>query len=242
MNRMRLIFLVSGLAIMGAGAGFIAWLRAAQELGQPGVRVVELPGTNRLDIAFPETALGRPLKRVPPTEMEMAMMPDDTSLGRAVFEAGDGFGCAISVVLMGTDRTSLHRPQICLTGQGWRLDLAESQDTSIKIDRPHAYELPVRRLLGTKQVETENGLETFRAVFVYWFVADEAITNQDWERMLWMANGLMTRGVLQRWAYVAYYSYCRPGQEEETWRRMSELVADTVPEFQIATRPGGEGQ
>ena len=56
--------------------------------------------------------------------------------------------------------------------------------------------------------------------------------------MLWMAGDLVTGGVLQRWAYVAFYSVCLPGQEEPTYARLEELISATTPEFQLATRAG----
>lgn len=239
MKGRKLALLLSGLGIIGLSVGFISWLSAAQTLGKPGIRTAEIPGTNRLEIVFPEKALGISLKRMEPGENEINWLPADTSIGRRGYFAEDGFGCVMSVVLMGGDRTSIHRPQICLTGQGWALDPNENEETSIEIESSRGYELPVRKLVGTKEVKTERGPVTYKAVFVYWFVEQERVTNQDLERMVWMAGDLMTRGVLQRWAYVACYSYCLPGQEDATYARMKEFIADVVPGFQTATGKTG---
>ena len=40
-------------------------------------------------------------------------------------------------------------------------------------------------------------------------------------------------GVLQRWAYVSYFSVCEPGQEDATFARMEKLIAASVPAFQL---------
>ena len=241
MNRSKLTLLLAGLGIIGLSLGFISWLSAAQALGEPGVRTAEISGTNRLEIVFPDEALGVPLKRMEPGENELAFLPADTSLGRCGYSAEDGFGCVVSVVLMGTDRTSIHRPQICLTGQGWALDPNRSEHVTIAIERPHRYALPVRKLVGTKSVQTEEGAATYKAVFVYWFVEEDRLTSKDWERMLWMAGDLVTQGVLQRWAYVACYSICLPGQEDAVYARMEEFIADFVPGLQTAAGPPDEG-
>ena len=74
-------------------------------------------------------------------------------------------------------------------------------------------------------------------VFVYWFVADGELTAQHRQRMWWMARDLLTRGVLQRWAYVSCFSACPPGQEEATYARMREWIAAAVPQFQRAAGP-----
>jgi hypothetical protein len=54
----------------------------------------------------------------------------------------------------------------------------------------------------------------------------------------WMPRDLLLHGLLERWAYVSYFSACRPGQEEATYARMKKLIAETVPEFQLVPRPG----
>ena len=239
MNRRRWILLSAGLAMMAIGSGFIVWLRAAQTLGAPGVRVAAVPGTKRVEIVFPDETLGRLLIKEEATPVELGNLPKDTTIGRRLFLAEDGFGAMFTVVLMGADRTSIHRPQICLTGQGWSIDSASSEETSIAMEKPHPYLLPVQKLVLTKEVKaTSGGSATHRAVFVYWFVAEDRLTNQNWERMLWMAGDLVTRGVLQRWAYVACYSICLPGQEDATYERLKEVISATTPGFQVATAPG----
>ena len=157
MNRRRWILLSAGLAMMAIGSGFIVWLRAAQTLGEPGVRVAAVPGTNRVEIVFPEETLGRPLIKESAKPVELGNLPKDTTIGRRLFLAEDGFGAMFTVVLMGADRTSIHRPQICLTGQGWSIDSASGEETSIAMEKPHRYRLPVRKLVLSKEVMTKAG-------------------------------------------------------------------------------------
>jgi len=138
---------------------------------------------------------------------------------------------------MGRDRTSIHKPQYCLTGQGWRIDRSET--SAIRIDRPRSYDLPVMKLTATGMQETAAGEKIVaRGLYVYWFVADRELTADHLQRMWWMARDLMRNGTLQRWAYVACFSVCLPGQEEATYQRMKEFIAASVPEFQLTT--GGD--
>jgi hypothetical protein len=74
-----------------------------------------------------------------------------------------------------------------------------------------------------------------RAVYVYWFVADGEVTASHNQRMWSMARHLLTRGELQRWAYISCLAYCLPGQEDDTYARMEELLKAAVPQFQLAT-------
>jgi hypothetical protein len=141
---------------------------------------------------------------------------------------------------MGSDRTSLHKPQFCVEGAGWHIDKSASRQEAVPVERPFRYNLPVMKLLATKQIEYEGQVQTFRGIYVYWFVADDAYTAQHWQRMWWMARELFHTGVLQRWAYVPCWAICLPGQEEATFERMKKFIADSVPEFQLTPKPPGQ--
>jgi hypothetical protein len=47
-----------------------------------------------------------------------------------------------------------------------------------------------------------------------------------------LALNVLRTGVLQRWAYVSYFSVCEPGREDAAFARMERLIAASVPEFQ----------
>ena len=98
-------------------------------------------------------------------------------------------------------------------------------ETSIAVDKPHPYRLPVRKLVATKELKTETGAPRLSGLCLsIGLLRTTRVTNQDWERMVWMAGDLVTKGVLQRWAYVACYSVCLPGQEDATYERLKEVI------------------
>jgi hypothetical protein len=88
------------------------------------------------------------------------------------------------------------------------------------------------RNIGKGQIIPVSG------IFLYWFVADGHLTPYHGERMWLMARDLFTRGFLQRWAYVASYSICNPGQEDRLLERMKNFLATAVPQFQTTTGAG----
>ena len=57
--------------------------------------------------------------------------------------------------------------------------------------------------------------------------------------MWWMAQKLLTTGVLQRWAYISCFAVCLPGQEDALFEHMKRFIAASVPEFQLVPKPGG---
>jgi hypothetical protein len=234
MNRQKTcLFVVTALLIVGA-AGVLVRLKAGQRLGDPGLRVRPAAEGAGLQIDLPAHVLQCESTVIPASEEERATLPKDTTISKRYYKLPDGFEALLTVVMMGTDRTSIHKPQFCLTGQGWKIERTEQ--TSIRVERPHPYDLPVMKLTSTKLVPVGDGRQVpRRGIYVYWFVADGQVTAQHWQRMWWMARDLVQKGVLQRWAYVSYFAHCAPGEEEATYRRLAQLIAATVPEFQRAT-------
>ncbi len=237
--------LISVVLLVGSASGFLASWRTIQKLGEPGVKVVDEPiydeKGNRAatNSAFlPERVLDYSSELVPITRLELGWLPKDTTYGRRYYRSPDGLEMLISVVLMGADRTSIHKPQYCLPGQGWNINSSESGITSVRIERPQPYDLPVMKLMTTASRDKPDGQKTVvRGIYVYWFVADGELTADHVQRTWWMARDLVCTGRLQRWAYVGCFATCLPGQEEPTFVRMKQFIAAAVPEFQSASGP-----
>ena len=233
----------AALLLMGICAIAVARLQSMQRLGTPGVKVVErnvyrddgeIVSTNV--VALPETVLNFESKDIPVAKVVSDWLPKDTVYGQRSYVAPDGFWTQATVVLMGADRTSIHKPEYCLTGQGFQTQQIE-RDT-IQILEPHSYSLPVVKMTVQREVTMPDGRKVPQsALYVYWFVADEQLTADHNERMLWMARDLVTRGIMQRWAYVSCFSACAPGQEGATYARIREWISAAVPRFQLTTGP-----
>jgi hypothetical protein len=229
--RRKSLMLVAALALMASTGGLLAHLRAHQKLGQPGVKTRPLD-EQRLEVLLPEEVADYTSQEKSVDDTTRGTLPKDTSFGQRLYQAPDGFRARINVVLMGSDRTSLHKPQFCVRGQGWRID--SSQKDVVRMTRPRAYDLPVTELrLSEEKPGTYDGLH---GVYVYWFVADGEYTREHWQRMWWMARDLMRTGVLQRWAYINYFAPCLPGQEQATFERIKKLIAATAPDFQLTPK------
>jgi len=234
MNKQKWIMFATVLVLIGASAAVLAQFKANQKLGQPGVKTSPIAGSRNLRVDLPESLPGYKSEEVETPAIVMETLPKDTSYGQRRYQAADGFQAVLNVVLMGADRTSLHKPQFCLKGAGWTIDRTEM--TTVPIERPHHYALPVIKLTTTKQLVIEGRPVTARGIYVYWFVADKAISGEPsgFVRMWSLAKHLMRTGELQRWAYVTCFVVCQPGDEEAAYKRMQELLAASVPEFQPA--------
>ena len=239
MKKQAQLILVVVLLLIGLCAGLLLRLQAGQKLGKPGVKVVDQPihnpkgkiaGTNRVDL--PVEVAGAKSDLVPITDMELNWLPKDTTFGRRIYRGTDGFEALISVVLMGTDRTSIHKPEYCLLGQGWQIE--KDERVTLPMTKPHPYELPIRKMtLHLNYKQKDGQIVPIKGLYVFWFVADNQLTAEHGDRMWRMAKDLLHKGVLERWAYVTYFAQCMPGQEDAAFNRLKDFIANSVPEFQI---------
>jgi hypothetical protein len=203
------------------------------------VKTRPIVGSSNVEVLLPQHVLGFLSEAIPVDAIVTNVLPKDTSYGQRRYVSFDSnFSAQVSVVLMGADRTSLHKPQFCLTGQGWTINKTEVD--KIPMQRPFAYDLPVIKLSVRGQFKVEGREVQASGIYVYWYVADGAMSASPsgYDRMWSIARDLVSTGVLQRWAYIAYFVTCAPGQEEQAYARLKELIAVSTPDFQLVPKTG----
>ena len=220
------------LALIAGTAGALTWLRAHQRLGAPGLKAVAIPGSVQMRLELPERVLNFTSTNVPTAEVVLGYLPKDTSYAQRFYTATNGMWVMGNLILMGADRTSIHRPDYCLPGQGWQI--REKTEVRLPIADATPYELPVYKWVVSKTVPTPNGTQqTVSGLYVFWFVTKNQATASFPAMLKSMLLHQLTTGVMQRWAYVSYFTVCLPGQEDATFAQMKELIAASVPEFQL---------
>ena len=230
---------IAALTLMAAAAGSLRWLKDRVRMGEPGVRIVGLPllsQAGRLatsnSVSLPASLPGyrSQLDAIP--ELELSFLPPDTTFGRRSYQGVESLPpISASVVLMGADRTSIHRPEYCMTGIGWQI----LQQTIRRIEVPGwpPGSLEVQRFDMTRTVEREDGRQvTINGVYVFWFVADGIRTASHSARQWQMVRDILSKGRSPRWAYISFFSLSEPGAEEVTFERMSRLIAAAVPDIE----------
>lgn len=246
MNRHSRVISISAAVIILATAWFLGGWAKRQRLGEPGLRVVASPvygievsreATNTFlvgsnSIYLPEQVMDYQSYPNPITKQVWDWLPKDTTYGQRIYRDTNGFQIYATAVLMRTDRTTIHQPQYCLTGQGW--GTVSEEQTTIEMEKPVRYDLPITKMKLKKAYRAQDGQDReVAAVLVYWFVADNQLTADHRQRMWWMARDLLRSGVLQRWAYVLQFSICQPGEEDATFARLSQFIRASVPEYQL---------
>ena len=200
--------------------------------GGVGVRLAE-GGNDPVELpAFVGTEwIGR---RTEVTAVEREILPKDTGFSRRNYvNVGDGrHGVFVSIVLSGKDRTSIHRPELCLVGQGWTI--GDTREVMFEVEGGEGW---TATLLETEMVEPRSG-RRIPARVAYWFVSSEAATATHWGRFFHDAWNRL-RGRADRWAYVLVQTDATDG-DEAALARMREVVAGTLAEVVVVRRKMGE--
>ena len=232
------LFSLAALMIVTAG-GALFVVKHHQKWSSPGVRV----STGNLVLDDGKT-ISTNIVDLPPSiggfdsetgilgRMEIEGLPSDTTFGRRHYRGPDGFETTLSVVLMGSDRTSLHPPRYCIEGQG--CSIQKMEQVSIPIQKPVPYDLPVSKVSISKQIEKDGQKFVVNGVYLFWYVSESSI-RAEYNSSLWtMLDSLLRGRAMDRWAYISCFSLCRSGDEAQTFARMKQFVAESVPEFQVS--------
>jgi hypothetical protein len=246
MNFGKWVSFAVALGMIGATAGYLAKIGRTHRLGNPGVRVgrrVIYDDNGKVaaqqSVILPDEIMGELADSQPITTVELTGLPKDTTFGRSYYHGANG-NVLVSVVLMGTDRTSIHQPQYCLEGQAWHIERTEQ--VLLPIDRPFPYELPAMKLTASRVLYGEHHeVKIIRGIYVYWFVTADKIAPDEGTRLWSIARTMVEKGELERWAYIAYFVTCLPGQEKVTYGHLERFIRASVPDFQVvAGKPSGQ--
>jgi len=206
-------FLALGLVCLSAVC--LAWLGTRVAPMKAGIPLDDA-GLNPRDLpAFPIGDWAG--KRLQPGDFERQTLPADTGYARRLYLPGGDQRRAVlvSIVLSGRDRSSLHRPDICLTGQGW----------TILSDTPHSFRIGARGL-PCSVLELEHsgvgGTQAQRGLVAYWYVGPQGIVPDNLKRLSRDVLGRLS-GRSDRWAYVLLQTEMPDGREEALGRIRSLL-------------------
>ena len=186
--------LVIVVAILGGGIALTALTSNVSKISEPGIKMLDgepfLPETAGHWTGSKQTGL---------TDEERTILPADTGGSRRIYTDKQGHEIYCSIVLAGRDVTSIHRPELCLKGQGWQLAAARTVEISTPAAQGGA--LHVSRMDATRAMTGEGRNFPLRSEFVYWFVGKDRTTPHHWQRILWTTKDRVLHNRNHRWAY-----------------------------------------
>ena len=208
---------------------FLAHLSSSIGHGAAGVRL-SADGANPVELpAFVGTEwIGR---RTDVSPVEREILPADTGFSRRTYVSlqDKSHSVFVSIVLSGRDRTSIHRPELCLVGQGWNIADAAVHAFTWR-DRTKA---PVQATILHTTLVAPVSNRKIQALVAYWFVSADVVVATHWQRFLHDAWNRVRHGRVDRWAYVLVQADSLDG-ETAALARMQAVLDETLPVFQVA--------
>jgi exosortase len=170
-------------------------------------------------------------KRTEVTSVEREILPADTGFSRKLYVpvSNPAQSVFVSVVLSGRDRTSIHRPELCLVGQGWTI--LDSTPHQFGYPAPVGGVFPATLLRTQRSILTPRGRETSPDLVAYWFVSSERIAPTQWSRFTADAWNRLFHLRADRWAYVLLQTSARDG-EAAALQRLQTVLDQVLPAFQ----------
>lgn len=151
---------------------------------------------------------------------EKKTLTSDAILSRKFYSLNkDEHGFMVSAVIAGKDRSSLHPPQWCLPGQGYKILNEEllqikSSNTSYSV-----------MLMTLHPPDETNQPGSYNSVlYAYWFAGYKKETANHLIRLLWTAWDSIIRGKIVRWAYISVV-YAAPDNREMAKKTLIDFIA-----------------
>lgn len=132
--------------------------------------------------------------------VEWKLLPGDTEILKKLYAHPVRDSLLVSIVLGGASRTSIHRPQICLVGDG--REIVATRGMRVPLSDGSRLRVTVLDLLW-RQRTGEGSWRANPSFYGYWFVGPHRETSSHYLRMAWMAWDQIVHGKIHRWAYVS---------------------------------------
>lgn len=186
----------------------------------------------------------------PPSDLERELLPPDTIIVKRAYRtpgrAPEYRDLAnVSLVIAGNDSRSIHRPEVCLDGQGWTVTDSRVHEVKLLSGTP----LQVRDLSIMREVLLGNGTKLpLHAHYMYWYVGADVSTPSNLQRQLISLRDSVLRNVNHRWAYPSLMARVtdnlapqqsgeRQRTDAETVEMILSLIRSLAPRFQKDLMP-----
>lgn len=174
-------------------------------------------------------------REVPVSPVEREILPPDTGFSRKIFfnHRDASKQVFVSIVLSGRDRTSIHRPEICLVGQGWTITGRTEHEFQFPARADAKFSASLLRVRREMPSPTVAGKPVaVPQLTAYWFVSGDAVVATHWELFAHDAWNRVAHARADRWAYVLLQTDATDG-EPAALARMQAVLEATLPAFQL---------
>lgn len=165
-------------------------------------------------------ACGKPLHGLSLGERQL--LPADTEIIRRVYRLHGQDAFYVTIAVSGTERRSIHRPQVCLVSQGNAILNQRVVEVPLKDRGPLGV-----MLLDLRRGGNDEGSGQL-SCYAYWFVTEGRETPGHLRRLLWMTWDSIVHNTRRRWAYISVATYRNPDSDEHV-ERLRRFIAELHP-------------
>ena len=151
---------------------------------------------------------------------EKTLLPAGTRITKRRYTSTMGDQYAVSIVLAGEERRSIHKPQRCLKGQGFAI----VDKRVLKVPLGDGDTLNVMVL----DLKPQGRNPTPPASYAFWFSTTNVRTPFNWERVLRVAQDRIFLNRVPEWAYVGVMTRRYPGSDAHL-RRLERFLGSLYP-------------
>jgi len=150
---------------------------------------------------------------------ETSDLPKDTTILKRNYRSPDGLRYAVSVVIGGRNRSSIHRAELCLPAQGFVMSDAERLVLKLAPDRP----LALRKITLQRSGGEKTNL-------VYWFISKERESCSHAERIGLDVWDRSIHNRINRWVMVAV-NLSSQLDSPESLERFTAFLSEFYPQI-----------
>lgn len=184
-------------------------------------------------LRLPESIPGYHRQDREPEEKELEWLPKDTGILKRSYIPLDATSpyewIHTTLILSGNDPRSLHKPSVCLDGQGWTL--TKKSPVPLKVN---GHDLKVMDFTIERDHQDEDGKPVHvTSHYVYWWIGKERSTPSDWKRIVFSDLDNLLRNINNRWGYPSVMVAVDPAIEdrEEAHRQATERAYDFIRNY-----------
>jgi EpsI family protein len=169
------------------------------------------------------------------SDAEKVILPPDTEFAKMLYTDPDGETVNAQIVLAGAEKRSIHRPEVCLPGQGWTIKSSQTL--------PSGAVLPVTMLRIARPIDVNGKTAELESLFLYWFVGKDTATASHLVRVLKTNLDVLLTNTNHRWAYVIASAPVLAGltpsgkTEPETLAMLKDFIAKFAPDIMKSEQP-----
>jgi len=208
-------------------------------LGSGGTKISTETG---IEMDLPDAIDGFSGKAQEVSEAEKEILPKDTEFAKKFYTNDSTAQINAQIVLSGAEKRSIHRPEVCLPGQGWTIKSSQTLPIPLK----SGHDLDVTMLRIARPISSGRESRELTSLFLYWFVGHGVTTPSHLMRIARTNLDVLLHSMNHRWAYVIVSAPVLKGfspdgmDETQTLEMLKTFIGDLAPKIMKSEKSDAE--